>query len=137
MHIGFSREAFVGHRGWLDECGYTDLVALYQILLGPTSSQVEIGVRHAKAGFDGPVTLLLGFSALSAVVLADRMPPCACSEHSPDVGPGEISTDIEQGALGTVGELVGEAVPEIERGGMKGELYTKVPPRLDRAPQIG
>lgn len=45
--------------------------------------------------------------------------PQSDSEHTLDVGLGEIAADIEQGALGTVGELVGEAVPEIERGGMK------------------
>ena len=41
------------------------------------------------------------------------------SKHGLDIRPGEIDADIEQGALGSVGELVGEAVAEIERGGVK------------------
>ena len=73
-HIGYFRDTFVARRGWLDERGYADLVALCQMLPGPTSSQVGIGIGLTKAGIAGAFAAWLGFTAPSAVVLADRMP---------------------------------------------------------------
>ena len=68
-HIGYFREAFVVRRGWLDERGYAELVALCQMLPGPTSSQVGIGIGLTKAGLAGAVAAWLGFAAPSAAAL--------------------------------------------------------------------
>ncbi len=68
-HIGYFREAFVVRRRWLDERGYADLVALCQMLPGPTSSQVGIGIGLTKAGFAGAVAAWVGFTAPSAILL--------------------------------------------------------------------
>ena len=64
-HIGYFREAFVVRRRWMDERGYADLVALCQMLPGPTSSQVGIGIGLTKAGFAGAVAAWIGFTAPS------------------------------------------------------------------------
>ena len=68
-HIGYFREAFVLRRRWLDERSYADLVALCQMLPGPTSSQVGIGIGLGKAGFAGALAAWLGFAAPSAILL--------------------------------------------------------------------
>ncbi len=75
-HTGYFRVELVERRGWVDEAGYADLVALCQFLPGPTSSQVgfALGLRRASwrgglaawAAFTGPSALLLvafGFGA--------------------------------------------------------------------------
>ncbi len=68
-HIGYFRQAFVVRRGWMDERGYGDLVALCQMLPGPTSSQVGIGIGFTRAGLAGAFAAWLGFTAPSAVAL--------------------------------------------------------------------
>ena len=68
-HIGYFREAFVVRRRWMDERGYADLVALCQMLPGPTSSQVGIGIGLTKSGFAGAVAAWVGFTAPSAILL--------------------------------------------------------------------
>ena len=68
-HIGYFREAFVDRRRWMDEHGYADLVALCQMLPGPTSSQVGIGVGLTKAGLAGGLAAWVGFTAPSAILL--------------------------------------------------------------------
>ena len=68
-HIGYFREAFVVRRGWMAERGYADLVALCQMLPGPTSSQVGIGIGLTKAGLAGAIAAWVGFTAPSAVLL--------------------------------------------------------------------
>ena len=68
-HIGYFREAFVTRRRWMNERGYADLVALCQMLPGPTSSQVGIGIGLTKAGLVGAVAAWIGFTAPSAIML--------------------------------------------------------------------
>ena len=68
-HIGYFREAFVTRRRWMDERGYADLVALCQMLPGPTSSQVGIGIGLTKAGLLGAAAAWVGFTAPSAALL--------------------------------------------------------------------
>src|SRR5262245_52145041 len=41
-HLGYFRAEFVERRKWLDEHSYADIVALWQFLPGPTSSQVGL-----------------------------------------------------------------------------------------------
>jgi len=49
-HLGYFREEYVVRRGWIDEKGYGDLVALCQFLPGPASSQVGMALGLPRAG---------------------------------------------------------------------------------------
>ena len=68
-HIGYFRDAFVMRRRWIEDRAYADLVALCQMLPGPTSSQVGIGIGLAKAGLPGAVAAWIGFTFPSAVLM--------------------------------------------------------------------
>ena len=68
-HIGYFRDAFVTRRRWLDERAYADLVALCQMLPGPTSSQVGVGIGLTRGGYAGALAAWLGFTAPSAVLM--------------------------------------------------------------------
>ncbi|MDP4024003.1 chromate efflux transporter [Methylobacterium sp. NEAU 140] len=63
-HLGYFREALVRRRGWTDEAGYADLVALCQFLPGPASSQVAFALGLIRAG-----GLLGGLAAWAAFSL--------------------------------------------------------------------
>ena len=68
-HIGYFREEFVVRRAWMEERGFADLVALCQMLPGPSSSQIGIGIGFGKAGVAGSFAAWLGFTAPSAVLM--------------------------------------------------------------------
>ena len=68
-HIGYFREAFVTRRRWIEDRAYADLVALCQMLPGPTSSQVGIGIGLAKAGLPGAAAAWVGFTLPSAALM--------------------------------------------------------------------
>ena len=69
-HLGYFRAAFVEKRGWIDEGGYADLVALCQFLPGPTSSQVGMGIGYEKQGLAGALAAFAGFTLPSALLMA-------------------------------------------------------------------
>src|SRR5204863_6083107 len=60
---------FVEHRKWLDDRSYTDIVALWQFLPGPTSSQTGITIGLMRAGLAGAVVAWIGFTMPSAVAM--------------------------------------------------------------------
>ena len=68
-HLGYLQRAYVERRRWLSAAEYGALVALCQVLPGPTSSQVGflIGLRHA--GWRGALAAWLGFTLPSALAL--------------------------------------------------------------------
>lgn len=68
-HIGYFREEYVNRRQWLDDETYADIVALCQILPGPTSSQVGIVVGISRAGIPGGLAAWIGFTMPSAIAL--------------------------------------------------------------------
>jgi chromate transporter len=68
-HLGYFRVEYVERRKWLTEQTYADLVALCQLLPGPASSQVGIGIGIKRAGILGGVLAWLGFTLPSAIVL--------------------------------------------------------------------
>ena len=68
-HIGYFREEFVVRRGWLEEHAFADLVALFQFLPGPTSSQVGFSIGLKRAGYLGGLAAWLGFTLPSAIAL--------------------------------------------------------------------
>jgi chromate transporter len=68
-HLGYYRAEFVERRKWLDEHTYADIVALWQFLPGPTSSQVGITLGIMRAGFLGALAAWIGFTMPSAAVM--------------------------------------------------------------------
>src|SRR3954467_3232938 len=68
-HLGYYRAEFVERRKWLDEHTYADIVALWQFLPGPTSSQVGITLGTMRAGFAGALAAWIGFTMPSAVAM--------------------------------------------------------------------
>jgi chromate transporter len=68
-HLGYFREAVVRRRGWLSEAAYGDLVALCQVLPGPASSQVGLGIGLARAGWPGLIAAWLAFTLPSAALM--------------------------------------------------------------------
>jgi chromate transporter len=69
-HLGYFREALVRRRGWIDEAGYADLVALCQFLPGPASSQVGFALGVLRGGgLLGGLAAWAGFTLPSAILL--------------------------------------------------------------------
>nr|WP_050794420.1 chromate transporter [Paenibacillus curdlanolyticus] len=68
-HLGYFHNEYVRRRQWMDERSYADLVALCQLLPGPASSQVGIGIGIARAGLLGGVVAWLGFTLPSLIAL--------------------------------------------------------------------
>ena len=68
-HLGYFRAELVTRRGWMTDAAYADLVALCQVLPGPASSQVGMGVGLLRAGGWGLVAAWLGFTLPSALLM--------------------------------------------------------------------
>ena len=68
-HLGYYRAEFVERRRWLDEHTYADIVALWQFLPGPTSSQTGITIGLMRAGFAGALAAWTGFTMPSAIAM--------------------------------------------------------------------
>ena len=68
-HIGYFREELVVRRRWVDDASYTDLVALCQLLPGPTSSQVVFSLGLIRAGYAGALAAWTGFTLPSAMAM--------------------------------------------------------------------
>lgn len=68
-HLGYFRAAFVTRRKWLSEPAFADLVAVCQILPGPTSSQVGFAIGQQRAGPLGGLAAFVGFTAPSALLM--------------------------------------------------------------------
>jgi chromate transporter len=68
-HIGYFERAYVQQRQWLTGEQYGGLVALCQILPGPTSSQVGFSIGLHRAGWIGALAAWLGFTFPSALLM--------------------------------------------------------------------
>ena len=68
-HLGYFRTELVQRRGWMTDAAYAELVALCQVLPGPASSQVGMGVGLLRAGGRGLVAAWLGFTLPSALLM--------------------------------------------------------------------
>ncbi|ULH14606.1 chromate efflux transporter [Deinococcus sp. KNUC1210] len=68
-HLGYFRAELVQRRQWLSDAAYSDLVALCQVLPGPASSQVGMGVGLLRAGGWGLLAAWLGFTLPSAALM--------------------------------------------------------------------
>jgi chromate transporter len=67
-HLGYFRNELVLRRGWIDESGYADLIALCQFLPGPASSQVGFSLGILRGG-----GLLGGLAAWTAFTLPSAL----------------------------------------------------------------
>jgi chromate transporter len=68
-HIGIFRRQFVEKEQRLSDSDYSSLVALCQIIPGPASSQVGMGLGYRFAGWAGALAAWLGFTLPSAVLM--------------------------------------------------------------------
>jgi chromate transporter len=68
-HIAYFRQDLIVRRRWMDEAAYADIVALCQLLPGPTSSQVGFAIGLSQAGVAGGVAAFAGFTAPSALIM--------------------------------------------------------------------
>jgi chromate transporter len=68
-HLGYFRNELVVRRGWIDEAGYADLVALCQFLPGPASSQVGFALGLMRGGPLGALAAWAAFTLPSAALL--------------------------------------------------------------------
>jgi chromate transporter len=68
-HLGYFRRELVERRRWLDEAAYAEIVALCQVLPGPTSSQVVFSIGMRRAGTIGALVGSVAFMLPSAVAM--------------------------------------------------------------------
>ena len=68
-HLGYFHERFVQREQWLSADAFTDLVALCQLLPGPSSSQLGMGIGLIRAGWLGGLVAWVGFTLPSAVLM--------------------------------------------------------------------
>ncbi|RYH09747.1 chromate efflux transporter [Tropicimonas sp. IMCC6043] len=88
-HLGYFRTEFVTRRGWLDERGFADLVALCQFLPGPASSQVGFAIGLMRAGPLGAAAAFAAFTLPSALLMIAFALSSAALDGS--VGHGVVS----------------------------------------------
>lgn len=68
-HLVFFYRRFVQQLGYLDEQQYSHLLALAQILPGPSSSQMGIAIGYQLKGYRGALLAWLGFTLPSALLM--------------------------------------------------------------------
>src|ERR1700733_2517272 len=68
-HLGYFERTYVRQRHWLTEAQYTGLVALCQLLPGPTSSQVGFLIGYQRAGWLGALVAWAAFTLPSALLM--------------------------------------------------------------------
>lgn len=68
-HIGFYRDAFVKRRAWLSDQSFADLLAVAQLLPGPTSTQIATAIGALRGGMPGAVAAWVGFCLPSAILM--------------------------------------------------------------------
>ncbi len=68
-HLGYLHTEAVTRRQWLGSTHFGDLVALCQVLPGPTSSQVVFALGHERAGLVGALVASASFTLPSAALM--------------------------------------------------------------------
>jgi chromate transporter len=68
-HLGFFRRSFVEQRRWIDADTFASIIALCQMLPGPTSSQGGFLIGWHRAGWRGAIAAWLGFTLPSALLM--------------------------------------------------------------------
>ena len=73
-HLVFFHQTFVQRLHWLKDEDYAQVVALAQLLPGPTSSQVGLAIGYLKRGYLGSVVAWLGFTLPSFFLIFATLP---------------------------------------------------------------
>lgn len=68
-HMVYFRDAFVLRRRWLEDAAYAELLALVQLLPGPSSTQLAMTIGIGRAGLAGGLVAWLGFTLPSALIM--------------------------------------------------------------------
>lgn len=68
-HVGYLRNEFVQHRGWLDDTQFAHLLAVCQFLPGPASSQMGFAIGLLRGGWRGALAAFIAFTLPSAVLM--------------------------------------------------------------------
>ena len=68
-HLVFFHRKFVTQLQWLNDTQYSQLVALAQLLPGPSSSQVGLSIGYLQRGYTGAVIAWLGFTLPSVILM--------------------------------------------------------------------
>ena len=68
-HLGYFHERFVQRERWITAEAYADLVGLCQLLPGPSSSQVGMGLGLIRAGWLGDLAAWAGLTVPSAALM--------------------------------------------------------------------
>lgn len=68
-HLGYFERTYVRQRRWLSAEHYGALVAICQLLPGPTSSQVGFLIGLHRGGWPGALAAWLGFTLPSAILM--------------------------------------------------------------------
>ncbi|MGG0815897.1 chromate efflux transporter [Paenibacillus alvei] len=69
-HIGYFHRTYVRQLKWVTDQQFADMLAVSQMLPGPSSSQLGIGIGMSRAGWLGGIAAWLGFTFPSACLLA-------------------------------------------------------------------
>lgn len=69
-HLGIFRRVFVEQKHVFNESDYANLVALCQVIPGPASSQVGMGIGYRLGGVPGALAAFAGFTLPSALLMA-------------------------------------------------------------------
>jgi chromate transporter len=68
-HLGYFRDEYVRRRRWVDDDTFSELVALVNVLPGPSSSQLGIAIGTLRAGKLGGLLAWLGFTLPSVALM--------------------------------------------------------------------
>lgn len=68
-HIGYFQRSYVQQRRWLSSQEFAELVALCQLMPGPTSSQIGFLIGLKRAGVPGALAAWFGFTLPSALIM--------------------------------------------------------------------
>lgn len=68
-HLGYFERSYVRRRRWITAEEYAGIVALCQLLPGPTSSQVSFLVGLHRAGWRGALAAWVGFTLPSVILM--------------------------------------------------------------------
>lgn len=68
-HLGYFEHAYVKQKRWLSHEDFSHMVALCQLMPGPTSSQVNFLIGLQRAGWMGAVSSWAGFTLPSALFM--------------------------------------------------------------------
>lgn len=68
-HLGFFQKEYVERRAWVSDATFRELLALSQLLPGPSSSQLGAAIGKERAGWAGLIAAWAGFTLPSALVM--------------------------------------------------------------------